>query len=218
MSKRDRSGVGPTGIPGMDALSEARRDSRFKLYFGVKIHSPSTGSVSGRTLDISDHGLSAMLSVELPIGEVVELDLTLRIGRVNVRATVRDRKTFRHGFQFVEPNPAQKTFRHGFQFVEPNPAQHLIRENCCLLERIDSVKWHPRETQAFTATKADIQGKNVWDDKLDALSAELQAIEIWDQAGEKTDHEDELDRVGFKARRLRRVEIICKIDALLNKK
>jgi hypothetical protein len=203
MSKSDRKyGVGPTGIPGMDALSEARRDSRFKLYFGVKIDSPSTGSVSGRTLDISDHGLSAMLPVELPIGEVVGLDLTLRIGRVNVRATVRDRKTF----------------RHGFQFVEPNPAQHLIRENCCLLERIDSMKWHPRETQAFTAAKSDIQGKNVWDDKLDALTAELQAIELWDHAGEKADHEDELDRVGFRARRLRRVEIIRKIDALLSKK
>jgi hypothetical protein len=30
----------------------------------------------------------------------------------------------------------RNAFRHGFQFVEPNPALHLIRENCCLLERI----------------------------------------------------------------------------------
>jgi hypothetical protein len=64
----------------------------------------------------------ATLPDELPVGEVLELDLKLRIGRVYVRAAVRDRNAF----------------RHGFQFVEPNPALHQIRENCCLLDRIDS--------------------------------------------------------------------------------
>jgi hypothetical protein len=50
------------------------------------------------------------------------LNFKLRIGRVAVFATVRNRNAF----------------RHGFQFVEPNPALHLIRENCCLLERTDT--------------------------------------------------------------------------------
>ena len=93
---------------------------RFKLYIDVKIQSQSMSSVLGRTLEISERGLSATLPLELPIGEVVALSLMLRIGNVNVHATVRDRNAF----------------RHGFQFVEPNPALHLIRENCCLLERI----------------------------------------------------------------------------------
>jgi hypothetical protein len=110
----------PTGIPRLDALREARRDLRFKLDVEVKIDSPSKGSVSGQTLDLSDHGLSATLPVELPVGEVVQLNFELRIRRVAVFATVR----YRNGF------------RHGFQFVEPNPALHLIRENCCLLERM----------------------------------------------------------------------------------
>jgi hypothetical protein len=111
----------PTGIPRLDALREARRDLRFRLYVEVKILSPSLGSLPGKTLEISERGFSGTLPVELPVGEVVELDLTLRIGRVKVRAAVRNRSAF----------------RHGFQFVEPNPALHLIRENCCLLERVD---------------------------------------------------------------------------------
>src|ERR1700674_2096249 len=121
MSKRDQK-CGPTGIPRLDALREARRHSRFKLYVEVKIHSPSLGSVLGKTLEISERGLSATLSVDLPVGEVVELAPRFSIGRVNVYATVRNRNGF----------------RHGFQFGEPNPARHLIRENCCLLERIPS--------------------------------------------------------------------------------
>jgi hypothetical protein len=37
------------------------------------------GSVSGRTLEISERGFSATLPVELPIGEVVDLSIRLRI-------------------------------------------------------------------------------------------------------------------------------------------
>lgn len=122
MSKRDGEGGDSTGIPRLDAPREARQHLRFKMYVEVKIHSPSMGSVSGKTLEISERGLSATLPIELPVGEVVELEPKLRIGWVNVLAAVRDRKAF----------------RHGFQFVEPNSSLHLIRENCCLLERIRS--------------------------------------------------------------------------------
>lgn len=120
MSKPHRHhGEESTGIPRLDALRENRRDLRFKLYVNVTIHSPSLGSVLGKTLEISERGLSATVPVELPVGEVVEFNPTLRIGPVNFFATVSNRSAF----------------RHGFQFVEPNPALHLIRENCCLLER-----------------------------------------------------------------------------------
>lgn len=121
MSKpHQKRGEELTANPKPGALPEARRDSRFRLYVDVKIHSRSTGSVAGKTLEISERGLSATLPVELAVREVVELNLKLRIGGVNVRATVRNRNAF----------------RHGFQFIEPNPALHLIRENCCVLERI----------------------------------------------------------------------------------
>ena len=118
MSKLDRtSGEKPTGSP---KVQEARRDFRFKLYVDLKIRSRSMGSVLGRTLEISECGLSATLPLELPIGEVVDLHIRLRIGNMNVHATVSNRTAF----------------RHGFQFIQPNPALHMIRENCCLLERI----------------------------------------------------------------------------------
>jgi len=121
MSKSDRERAEElTGIPRLEDLREVRRDMRFKLYIEVTIRSRSRGWVLGRTLEISEGGLSATLPVELPIGEAVELNLVLRIGHVNVRATVGSRNAF----------------RHSFQFVEPNPGLHLIRENCCLLERI----------------------------------------------------------------------------------
>jgi PilZ domain-containing protein len=121
MSKLDRkNGEKPTESPKVDNLREARRDFRFKLYVDLKIRSFSMGSISGRTLEISERGFSATLPVELPIGEVVDLNIRLRIGNINIHATVSNRSAF----------------RHGFQFFQPNPALHMIRENCCLLERI----------------------------------------------------------------------------------
>ena len=121
MSKPERKGNDELiGVPNLDALRQARRDSRFRLIVRAEIHSPSAGIVLGQTLDISDHGLSVTLPVELPVDQVVRLNFKLQIGCVDALATLRNRNES----------------RHGFEFVEPNPAQHLIRENCCLLERI----------------------------------------------------------------------------------
>jgi hypothetical protein len=58
---------------------------------------------------------------------------------------------------------------------------------------------------------------NVRDENLEVLKAELQAIELWDRAGEKTAPEDEINRAGFRARRMRRLEIIHEIEALTSK-
>jgi hypothetical protein len=55
---------------------------------------------------------------------------------------------------------------------------------------------------------------NVRDENLEVLKAELQAIELWDRAGEKTAPEDEINRAGFRARRMRRLEIIHEIKTL----
>jgi PilZ domain len=111
------------GIPKLDALRQARRDSRFRLIVRAEIYSPSAGVVPGQTLDISDHGLSVTLPVELPIDQVVRLNFKLQIGRVDALATVRNRNES----------------RHGFEFVEPNPAQHLIRENAAFSNEYTSL-------------------------------------------------------------------------------
>lgn len=48
-----------------------------------------------------------MLREEVPVGELVRLELTLPIGDVEVLAMVRQRNAFRYGFQFVEASSAQ---------------------------------------------------------------------------------------------------------------
>ena len=48
-----------------------------------------------------------------------------------------------------------------------------------------------------------------------ALTAELRALEWWDQTEKKAGPEYEINRAGIEARQMRRVEIISEIDTLL---
>jgi hypothetical protein len=43
-----------------------------------------------------------MLTIEAPLGEVVELSFTLPLGPVAIHAMVRQRNAFRYGFEFVD--------------------------------------------------------------------------------------------------------------------
>lgn len=87
---------------------EARLCPRFKLDVNLRIHSSAGELLSGYALDISESGISAMLLIEVSMGEVVELDFELPVGLVSVRAVVRERSAFRYGFQFVQPNAAHQ--------------------------------------------------------------------------------------------------------------
>ena len=95
---------------------EARRHRRFKLEVNVRIYARNSAVVRGQTVDISESGVSAMLMVEVPIGEVVRLEFNLPLGEVEVHALVRQRNAFRYGFQFVEAGSVQeligRTCRH----------------------------------------------------------------------------------------------------------
>lgn len=86
---------------------EARRHPRFKLEIDIRIYPRESPVVRGHTVDISESGISAMLRVEVPLGEVVRLEFTLPFGEVEVHALVRQRNAFRYGFQFVEASSAQ---------------------------------------------------------------------------------------------------------------
>jgi len=81
---------------------ELRRHARFDLDIEVVIHSHTTGVLKGRTLDISESGIAAMLKMEVPVNELVQLDFRLPEGLVEIEALVRQRNAFRYGFQFVE--------------------------------------------------------------------------------------------------------------------
>ncbi|MFZ0296359.1 MAG: PilZ domain-containing protein [Candidatus Sulfotelmatobacter sp.] len=85
-------------------LPDARRQPRFKLDVDIRIHTKTCGVLMGRTVDISESGISALLKLEVLVGEFVELQFTVPFGPVRVYAVVRQRSAFRYGFQFVESN------------------------------------------------------------------------------------------------------------------
>ena len=102
MEPTGHSGTGVTGV---------RRHPRFQFEVDVKISSKSTGVLHGRTDDISESGISAILKIEVPVNEVVELRFTLATAPVTIYAVVRHRSAFRYGFQFVEEPVASKIIR-----------------------------------------------------------------------------------------------------------
>ena len=81
---------------------DARRYPRFKLEVAMRIYPRDCPVVRGDTVDISESGISAMLRLEVPVGEVVRLEFKLPLGEIEVLALVRHRIAFRYGFQFVE--------------------------------------------------------------------------------------------------------------------
>jgi hypothetical protein len=86
---------------------DARRHPRCRLETDIRIYPRKSAVVRGHTVDISESGISAMLRVEVPIGEVVRLEFSLPAGDADVHALVRQRNAFRYGFQFVEASSAQ---------------------------------------------------------------------------------------------------------------
>ena len=92
-------------------IVDARRQPRFKLEVDISIHSRTCGTLKGHTVDISESGISAMLRMEVPLGELVELDFTLPFGPVTIYAAARQRNAFRYGFQFLELNAVNKVIR-----------------------------------------------------------------------------------------------------------
>ena len=65
----------------------------------------------GRTVDISESGIAAMLTLEVPVSEIVTLDFRLPFGPVTIPAMVRQRNAFRYGFQFLDSNDVNEVSR-----------------------------------------------------------------------------------------------------------
>jgi len=103
---------------------DARREPRFSIDIEIRVNSRTCGLQTGQTVDISLSGISAMLKIEVPLGEVVELDFNLPFGSVTTYAMVRQRSAF----------------RYGFQFVESITAHHIIRATCRYLAGTKSAR------------------------------------------------------------------------------
>ncbi|MFZ0804825.1 MAG: PilZ domain-containing protein [Candidatus Sulfotelmatobacter sp.] len=83
---------------------DARRKPRFILEIDMSIKSRTCGMLKGQTVDISESGIAAVLTIEVPVGEIVELSFTLPFGPVTIQAMVRQRNAFRYGFEFIDPD------------------------------------------------------------------------------------------------------------------
>jgi hypothetical protein len=91
--------------------ADARCHPRFKIEVDIRIQSRTCGALKGRTVDISESGIAAMLTIEAPLGEVVELSFTLPDGPVTLCATVRQKSAFRYGFEFVDLDSVHEVVR-----------------------------------------------------------------------------------------------------------
>ena len=92
-------------------LVDERRQPRYKLEVDINISSRTCGVLKGHTVDINECEISALLRIEVPLGELVELAFTLPYGHVTIYAVVRQRNAFRYGFEFVESNVVQEVIR-----------------------------------------------------------------------------------------------------------
>jgi hypothetical protein len=90
---------------------DARRAPRIRLEVDVNIYSKKSGLIPGRTLDISESGISVVLPVGLPVGEVVKLEIMSRIEPVMVAAVVRNRNAFRYGLEFEQSGTGRELIK-----------------------------------------------------------------------------------------------------------
>ena len=90
---------------------DARDQPRFKMETDIRIYSRSCGLLMGRTVDISESGIAAMLTLEAPVGEILELEFTLPSGPVAIHAMVRQKNAFRYGFEFVDTDSLHEVIR-----------------------------------------------------------------------------------------------------------
>ncbi len=81
---------------------QKRRHQRIALEVEVMVHT-NGAMLPGRTQDISESGMAAILPVELHEGGKVELQIKLPAGTQTVSAIVRNRNVYRHGFEFAQP-------------------------------------------------------------------------------------------------------------------
>jgi hypothetical protein len=84
------------------ADNDLRRRPRLLLSTDVILFSLTQGRMPGRISDIGEFGFTAVLPLELPLGELVRGEIHLPFGTKIIKAVVRSRNSLRHGFEFTE--------------------------------------------------------------------------------------------------------------------
>jgi hypothetical protein len=93
--------------------TSTRRVARYRTEIPLIVHvllKDESARVHGRCFEIGELGLGAVITSELPAGEVVSLELSFpQAGEVQrLRAVVRHRMGFLHGFEYVGLLPEQR--------------------------------------------------------------------------------------------------------------
>ncbi|HKU23535.1 MAG TPA: PilZ domain-containing protein [Terriglobales bacterium] len=103
------------GVPGPSAPArrEPRRYPRYNMNLKVAVQVFREGVVEslwGRCNEIGQDGMSATLTGELQPGEVATLEFTLpaTVLATRLRAAVRYRNGYRHGFEFLTLTDGQR--------------------------------------------------------------------------------------------------------------
>jgi hypothetical protein len=103
MDKREKSErEAKTAVTPARIITDARGQLRFKIEVDITVNSRTCGVLKGHTVDISESGIAAMLPIEAPLGENVELNFTLPSGPVTIHAIARQQYDFRYGVEFVD--------------------------------------------------------------------------------------------------------------------
>jgi hypothetical protein len=93
--------------------NEQRDLPRFGLDVPLRIHSRKGELILGRTVDMSESGMSAIVLLEMSIGQPIELDFKLPCGPINVHAIVKNKNAFRYGLEFVLTDKERMTIKRG---------------------------------------------------------------------------------------------------------
>jgi hypothetical protein len=109
--KRELEAKNQTAVVSLRTIPDARRQPRFKIEVDITINSRTCGVLKGHSVDISESGIAAMLPIEAPLGENVELNFTLPSGPVTIHAIVRQKRAFRYGFEFVHSDSMHEFIR-----------------------------------------------------------------------------------------------------------
>jgi hypothetical protein len=80
---------------------DRRQHPRYALDVNIKVETRTCGVVMGDTVDVSETGISAALTEQIPLGEIVRLHFKLSRVQVAVDASVCQRRAFRYCFQYL---------------------------------------------------------------------------------------------------------------------
>jgi hypothetical protein len=93
--------------------NDQRAHPRLGLDVPIRIHFRKGELIVGRTVDISEAGVSVMVLLEMSIGQQIELDFKLSTEPVNVYAIVKNKNAFRYGLEFVLTDKERTIIKRG---------------------------------------------------------------------------------------------------------